>query len=123
MPTTVSTTTYGGGNVTGFVDGWATTCTIAQEIEYEDQMWGVPLTLQKRYVKMTRTTMSATIKHSGPPSTIPKGDVSPVSLTFLTTALDGTAITYSVNGYITSLNSQAGEKNISTTSITVVQYN
>lgn len=123
MPTTTSTVTYGGGEVTGYVDGWASTCSITQEIEYEDQMYGVPLTLQKRFVKMTRTTLSVTVKHAGPPVPPSKGAASEVSLTYSTEALDGTAIAYTVSGYVTSLSSQAGEGNMSTTSVTITQFN
>lgn len=123
MPTTTSNVTYGGGDVTGYVNGWGSTCSISVEIEYEDQIYGVPLTLQKRFVKMTRTTLSTTVKHAGPPTPPSKGDASEVTLTFSTEALDGTPITYTVTGYISSLSSQAGEGNMSTTSISVVQYN
>ena len=118
MPNTITETTYGGGTLSGAVNGWCTTCTISQEIEYEDQIWGVPLTLQKRYVKLTKTTLSATVKIKGPASTISKGDGSTVSLTF-----SNNDVTYSVSGYVTAFSSQAGEGNWATTQITVVQYN
>lgn len=118
MPNTSISTTYGGGTLSGAVSGWCTSCTITQEIEYEDQIWGVPLTLQKRYVKMTKTTLSATAKVPGPPSTIPKGDAGTVSLTYA-----GRDVSYTVNGYVSSFSSSAGEGNWATTQITVVQYN
>lgn len=119
MPSEILNTTYGGGNITGAVSGWCTSCSISQEIEYEDQIWGVPLTLQKRYVKMTRTTMSATVKVQGPPTLVPKGtNDGSAALTF--TNRD---VTYTVTGYITAFSSQAGEGNWATTQITVVQYN
>lgn len=115
MPSEIINTFYGGGEITGAVNGWCTSCSISQEIEYEDQIWGVPLTLQKRYVKMTKTTMSATVKVAGPPTPVPKGNN------------DGTATLscngYSVTGYITAFSSQAGEGSWATTQITVVQYN
>ena len=123
MPTSVSTVTYGGGEATGYVNGWASSCTISHEIDYEDQIYGVPLTLQKRFVKMTRTTLSATIKHAGPPTPPAKGDADAVTLTYSTDALDGTPIVYTVTGYVSSLSSQAGEGNMSTTSVTITQYN
>lgn len=123
MATSTSSVTYGGGYITGPVNGWCTSCTITQEIQYEDQAYGVPLVIQRRYVKRTKTTMTATVKVTGDVPLQTAGNAGKVSMNYSSASLlAGGGATMSVTGYVESVSSQAVEGGFGTSTITVVEY-